>query len=110
MATDLLEVVAEPSRRQILDMLRGGERPVGDLVLELELSQPAVSKHLRVLREAGLVQARVRGQHRLYRVTPEPLAELDRWLAPYRRMWERSLDRLELQLDRGATTTRRKRR
>ena len=106
--TDVLEVVAEPSRRQILDVLRGGERPVGDLVLELELSQPAVSKHLRVLRDAGLVQARVDGQHRLYRLTPEPLAELDQWLAPYRRMWERSLDRLERQLDRAKPTRRRR--
>lgn len=108
MSTDVLEVVAEPSRRQILDVLRGGERPVGDLVLELELSQPAVSKHLRVLRDAGLVEARVDGQHRLYRLTPEPLAELDQWLAPYRRMWERSLDRLEHQLDRAKPTKRRR--
>lgn len=108
MTTDVLEVVAEPSRRQILDVLRGGERPVGDLVLELDLSQPAVSKHLRVLRDAGLVEARVDGQHRLYRLTPEPLAELDQWLAPYRRMWERSLDRLERQLDRAKPTRRRR--
>lgn len=108
MPTDVLEVVAEPSRRQILDLLRVGERPVGDLVLELELSQPAVSKHLRVLRDAGLVAARVAGQRRLYRVTPEPLAELDRWLAPYRRMWERSLDRLERQLDRKSAPRRKR--
>jgi DNA-binding transcriptional ArsR family regulator len=93
------EVLAEPHRREILDLLRAGERPVGDLVRSLDLSQPAVSKHLRILREAGLVDARPDAQHRLYRVRPEPLRAIDRWLAPYRRMWAASLDDLERHLD-----------
>ncbi len=94
-----VEAIAQPRRRQILDLLREGERPVGDLVERLEMSQPAVSKHLRVLREAGLVGVRADAQRRLYRVRPEPLAELDAWLAPYRRLWARSLDALERHLD-----------
>ena len=93
-------VLAEPTRRDILDLLRDGERPVGDLVERLRLSQPAVSKHLRVLREAGLVEVRPDAQRRLYRIRPEPLAEIDEWLAPYRRLWSRSLDRLEKHLAR----------
>lgn len=80
-------VLAEPTRRDILDLLRDGERPVGDLVERLRLSQPAVSKHLRVLREAGLVDVRPDAQRRLYRLRPEPLAAMDEWLAPYRRLW-----------------------
>ncbi|MEN3273886.1 MAG: hypothetical protein V7636_2647 [Actinomycetota bacterium] len=92
-------VLAEPTRRDILDLLRDGERPVGDLVERLRLSQPAVSKHLRVLREAGLVEVRPDAQRRLYRIRPEPLAEIDEWLAPYRRLWSRSLDRLEKHLE-----------
>ena len=94
-----VEAIAQPTRRQILDLLREGERPVGELVERLEMSQPAVSKHLRVLREAGLVGVRADAQRRLYRVRPEPLAELDDWLAPYRRLWTRSLDALERHLD-----------
>ena len=74
--------------------------PVGELVDQLDLSQPAVSKHLRVLKEAGVVEARPVGQRRLYRIRPEPLAELDEWLAPYRRLWATHLDRLEDHLDR----------
>ena len=96
---DVLEVLAEPSRRRILDALREGELPVGALVDRLGTSQPLVSKHLRVLRDAGLVDVRVDGQRRLYRVRPEPLAELDTWLEPYRRMWRMSLDRLETHLE-----------
>jgi len=92
-------VLAEPTRRDILDLLRDGERPVGDLVERLHLSQPAVSKHLRVLREAGLVEVRPDAQRRLYRIRPEPLAELDEWLAPYRRLWTQSLDKLEKHLE-----------
>jgi DNA-binding transcriptional ArsR family regulator len=92
-------VLAELTRREILDLLRDGERPVGELVSELGLSQPAVSKHLRVLRDAGLVEVRPDAQRRLYRVRPEPLAEIDEWLAPYRRLWSRSLDRLERHLE-----------
>jgi DNA-binding transcriptional ArsR family regulator len=98
---DILEVLAEPARRRILDALRGGELPVGALVDRLGTSQPLVSKHLRVLREAGLVDVRVDGQRRLYRIRPEPLAELDAWLEPYRRMWRSSLDRLEIHLTEG---------
>jgi DNA-binding transcriptional ArsR family regulator len=94
-------VLAEPSRRTILDVLRNGERPVGDLVDHLRLSQPAVSKHLRVLREAGLVEVRTDAQRRLYRLRPEPLAEIDAWLEPYRRLWSRSLDALERHLEEG---------
>ncbi|APU13069.1 MULTISPECIES: ArsR/SmtB family transcription factor [Actinoalloteichus] len=93
------EVLAEPRRREILDILRAGERPVGDLVTRLALSQPAVSKHLRVLREAGLVEVRHDAQRRWYRLCPEPLAEIDTWLAPYRRFWNQRLDALERRLD-----------
>ena len=95
----VFEVVAEPHRRQVLDLLRSAERPVGDLVAELGLSQPAVSKHLRILREAGLVAVRGDAQRRLYRVRPEPLRGLDEWLAPYRQMWQSRLDDLERHLD-----------
>jgi len=91
--------LAEESRRTILDVLRDGERPVGDLVERLRLSQPAVSKHLRVLREAGLVEVRTDAQRRLYRIRPEPLAEIDAWLEPYRQLWTRSLDALERHLE-----------
>ena len=91
--------LAEPKRREILDFLREGERPVGDLVARLRLTQPAVSKHLRVLREAGLVEVRADAQRRLYRLRLEPLAEIDEWLAPYRQMWTRSLDKLEQHLE-----------
>lgn len=93
------EVLADPTRRRILDLLRGGERPVNGLVTALHVSQPAVSKHLRVLKDAGLVEARVDAQRRLYRVRPEPLQQIDAWLAPYRAMWERSFDALERHLD-----------
>lgn len=92
-------VLAEPTRREILDLLRDGERPVGDLVDRLGMSQPSVSKHLRVLRDAGLVDVRPDANRRLYRLRPEPLIELDAWLAPYRRLWSRSLDRLERHLE-----------
>jgi DNA-binding transcriptional ArsR family regulator len=93
------EVLAEPSRRRILDLLRDGERPVNDLVERLALSQPSVSKHLRVLKEAGLVEVRADAQRRLYRLRPEPLADVDAWLAPYRRMWADRLDALQRHLD-----------
>lgn len=97
--TSTFEVLAEPTRRRILDLLREDERPVGELVATLQISQPGVSKHLRVLREAGLVEARADAQRRLYRVRPEPLAEIDEWLAPYRRRWADRLDALERHLD-----------
>jgi DNA-binding transcriptional ArsR family regulator len=94
------DVLAEPHRRRILDLLRAGERPVGDLVADLGLSQPAVSKHLRVLREAGLVSVRGDAQRRFYRLDAQPLRELDEWLEPYRALWNDSLDALEAHLDR----------
>ena len=92
-------VLAEPNRRRILDELCQGERSVGELVERLSLSQPAVSKHLRVLREADLVASRVDKQRRRYRLRPAPLAEVDAWLAPYRRFWAERLDALEAHLD-----------
>src|SRR3954469_17239860 len=93
------EVLAEPTRRRILDLLRDDERSVGDLVDRLPLSQPGVSRHLRVLRDAGLVNVRQDAQRRLYAVNPEPLAEIDAWLAPYRRLWTEKLDALQHHLD-----------
>jgi DNA-binding transcriptional ArsR family regulator len=93
------EVLAEPNRREILDLLREGERPVNDLVDRLRLTQPTVSKHLKVLRGAGLVDVRQDAQRRWYRLRLEPLAEIDAWLEPYRRMWTTSLDALERHLD-----------
>jgi len=95
----LFEVLAEPHRRSILDLLRESERSVTDLVGVLDVSQPAVSKHLRVLREAGLVTARSDAQRRLYRLRPEPLRAIDEWLEPYRQLWAASLDALERHLD-----------
>jgi DNA-binding transcriptional ArsR family regulator len=93
------EVLAEPRRREILDLLRTRERPVGELVDRLTLTQPTVSKHLKVLREAGLVEVRRDAQRRWYRLRPGPLAEIDAWLAPYRQLWNSSLDALERHLD-----------
>src|SRR4051812_39605568 len=97
--TSTFHVLAEPTRRRILDLLREDERPVGELVTKLRISQPGVSKHLRVLREAGLVEVRHDAQRRFYRLRLEPLVELDEWLRPYREMWNRSLDALERHLD-----------
>ena len=94
-----LDVLGEPSRREILELLRDGERPVGDLVDHLDLSQPAVSKHLKVLKDAGLVEVRAEAQRRLYRINPGPLEALDDWLHPYRKFWATDLDRLESHLD-----------
>ena len=91
--------LAEPSRRQILDLLRGGERSVSELVARLRLSQPGVSKHLKVLREAGLVEVRPEGRHRRYRLRAQPLAEVDRWLEPYRAYWSGRMDALERHLE-----------
>jgi DNA-binding transcriptional ArsR family regulator len=93
------DVLAQPSRRRILDLLRDGERPVGELVDALAASQPAVSKHLRILRDAGFVDVRVDAQRRVYRLRPEPLRELDAWLEPYRALWASHLDALERHLD-----------
>ena len=93
------EVMAEPNRRVIVELLRDRERTVGELVQKLDVSQPAVSKHLRVLREVGLVESRIDAQRRVYRMRSQPLRELDAWLEPYRAMWTRSLDALERHLD-----------
>jgi DNA-binding transcriptional ArsR family regulator len=93
------DVLAEPTRRRILDLLLERSRPVGELVDELGLSQPGVSKHLRVLRESGFVRVRQDAQRRWYELRPEPLAEVDAWLAPYRRLWADRLDALERHLD-----------
>ena len=93
------EVLADSSRRQILDLLRPAELPVGGLVDAMVLSQPAVSKHLRVLRQAGLVESRTDAQRRIYRVRAEPLQTVDEWLRPYRQMWASRLNALERQLE-----------
>jgi DNA-binding transcriptional ArsR family regulator len=93
------EVVSEPNRRAILTMLLSSERSVGELERKLRLSQPSVSKHLRVLRDAGFVESRIEAQRRVYRLRPEPLMELDEWLAPFRRFWSKHVDALEKHLD-----------
>jgi DNA-binding transcriptional ArsR family regulator len=93
------EVLAEPTRRRILDLLLEQPRSVGELVEQLGMSQPGTSKHLRVLRDAGFVQVRVDAQRRWYELRPEPLAEIDAWLQPYRQLWTKSLDALERHLD-----------
>ena len=92
-------VVAEPNRRAILGLLVSAERSVREIERELRLSQPSVSKHLRVLRDAGFVESRIEAQRRLYRLRPEPLMELDAWLAPFRRFWSKHVDALEQHLD-----------
>ena len=96
---DAFTVLAEPSRRRILDRLRRAESSVGELVDALGMSQPAVSKHLRVLRDAGLVTCRTAAQRRIYRVDVAPLRAVDDWLGPYRSMWTAHLDALERHLD-----------
>ncbi|HEX8967368.1 MAG TPA: metalloregulator ArsR/SmtB family transcription factor [Chloroflexota bacterium] len=93
------EVLAEPNRRRMLDLLRTADRPVQELVTALALSQPAVSKHLRVLREAGFVEVRPDAQRRVYHLRAAPLQAVDAWLEPYRRMWQSRLDDLERHLD-----------
>jgi DNA-binding transcriptional ArsR family regulator len=93
-------IIAEPNRRAILSLLATSERSVGDIEDQLRLSQPSVSKHLRVLREAGFVESRVDAQRRLYRIRPEPLMEIDVWLAPFRRFWSVHVDALERHLER----------
>jgi len=94
-----LEVLAEPRRVEILDLLRDGEQAVNWIVDRLGISQPAVSKHLRILRDSGLVNVRIDAQRRFYRIRPEPLAELDEWLSAYRELWDKHLDLLEEHLD-----------
>lgn len=101
-------IIAEPNRRAILSLLADSERSVGDLEEELDLPQPSVSKHLRVLREAGFVESRVDAQRRLYRIRPEPLMEIDAWLAQFRRYWSAHVDALERHLDQMDPPPRRK--
>lgn len=93
-------VIAEPSRRAILSLLASSERSVSDIEERLRLPQPSVSKHLRVLREAGFVESRIDAQRRLYRIKPEPLMEIEAWIAPFRRFWSAHVDALERHLDR----------
>jgi DNA-binding transcriptional ArsR family regulator len=95
----MFDVLAEPNRRRILDLLLEAERPVGSLVAAMSVSQPAVSKHLRVLRRVGLVEVRTDGQRRIYRVRAEPLRAVDEWLEPYRARWASRLDALEKHLE-----------
>jgi DNA-binding transcriptional ArsR family regulator len=96
----MFEVIAEPNRRAILGLLVSSQQSVGEIERQLRMPQPMVSKHLRVLREAGFVESTVDAQRRLYRLKPEPLQELDAWLAPFRRFWSAHLDALERHLDR----------
>ena len=103
MPMDHLTALAEPTRRRIVDELRTSDRSVGELADALSVSQPAMSKHLKVLREGGLVSCRTAAQRRIYRIEPEPFRELDEWLAPYRRLWTRHLDALERHLDEQET-------
>jgi DNA-binding transcriptional ArsR family regulator len=104
------EIIAEPNRRAILSLLIAKEQSVGEIERQLRMSQPAVSKHLRVLREAGFVESTVDAQRRFYRVKPEPLREIEAWLAPFRRFWSAHMDALERHLDRmeEPTPTKRK--
>ena len=97
-------IIAEPNRRAILTLLASAEQSVGDIERRLRMPQPSVSKHLRVLREAGLVEARVEAQRRVYVIRPDSLREVDDWLAPFRRYWETHVDALERHLDRMART------
>ncbi len=96
----VFEIIAEPNRRAILGLLLSSEQSVGEIERQLRMSQPTVSKHLRVLRDAGFVESAVDAQRRLYRLKPEPLQELDTWLDPFRRLWSAHLDALERHLDR----------
>jgi DNA-binding transcriptional ArsR family regulator len=98
------EIIAEPNRRAILGLLTSSERSVGDIERQLRMPQPAVSKHLRVLRDAGFVESRTEAQRRLYRLKPEPLMELAAWLVPFRRFWSAHVDALEKHLDRMEKT------
>lgn len=100
--TDVLEAIIDPTRRRILDAIRDGERSVGELVEIVGMHQPGVSRHLKVLRDAGLVEARKDANRRLYRLRAEPLRELDAWLEPYRIEWSNRLDSLERHLEQAA--------
>ena len=106
----VFDIIAEPNRRAILSLLVSSERSVGQIERQLRMPQPTVSKHLRVLRDAGFVESTVDAQRRLYRLRPEPLQELDDWLGPFRRLWSNHVDALERHLDRmdQSTPTKRK--
>jgi len=108
----VFEIIAEPNRRAILSLLVSSQQSVGEIERQLRMPQPTVSKHLRVLREAGFVESTVDAQRRLYRLKPEPFQEVDAWLAPFRRFWSAHLDALERHLDRmdqdQATATKKK--
>jgi DNA-binding transcriptional ArsR family regulator len=101
----VFEIIAEPNRRAILSLLVSSEQSVGEIERQLRMSQPTVSKHLRVLRDAGFVESTVDAQRRLYRLKPEPLEEVDAWLAPFRRFWSAHIDALERHLDRMEQST-----
>ena len=105
----VFEIIAEPNRRAILSLLVSSEQSVGEIERQLGMAQPTVSKHLRVLRDAGFVEATVDAQRRLYRLKPEPLQEVEAWLAPFRQFWSAHLDALERHLDRMDRSTRTKR-
>ena len=105
----VFEIIAEPNRRAILSLLVSSQQSVGEIERELHMSQPAVSKHLRVLRDAGFVESTVDAQRRIYRLKPEPLQEMDAWLAPFRRFWSAHVDALERHLDRMDRSRRTKR-
>ena len=103
---EALAALADPTRREIVALLAGGEQAAGQLAGRFPVSRPAVSRHLRVLREAGLVRVRAEGQRRLYVLDPAPLADLDAWLAPYRRLWAQRLDALDTEIARGRRARR----
>ena len=104
----VFEIIAEPNRRAILSLLVSSQQSVGEIERQLRMSQPTVSKHLRVLRDAGFVESTVDAQRRLYRLKPEPLQEVDAWLAPFRRFWSAHVDALERHLDRMDRLRRKK--
>ncbi|MBS1678786.1 MAG: winged helix-turn-helix transcriptional regulator [Actinobacteria bacterium] len=104
--SSVFDAVAEGSRREILDLLAAGPRAVGEIATETGLSQPNASRHLRILREAGLVEPRVEGQRRIYELRPAGLAELIGWVAPYQRLWQGSLDALAAHLDSDTDETK----
>jgi len=105
----VFEIIAEPNRRAILSLLVSSQRSVGEIARQLRMPQPTVSKHLRVLREAGFVESTVDAQRRLYRLKPEPLREVEAWLAPFRQLWSAHVDALEHYLDRMDTSLAKKR-
>jgi DNA-binding transcriptional ArsR family regulator len=105
----VFEIIAEPNRRAILSLLISSQQSVGEIERQLRMSQPTVSKHLRVLRDAGFVESTVDAQRRLYRLRPEPLQEVDSWLAPFRQFWGAHVDALERHLDRMGQSTLTKR-